>query len=97
MKEERRVSLGSGTCKPEYYWGEAKETFQILEEKGLLGLTGFSGDLEKVCLNLAQESGLPSGLGLCHSTTGSDPCMLEVRARRGSNSITHMAITRQGK
>lgn len=37
---------------------------QVLEDSGLLCLTGFSGDLEKLFSNLAEESDLPSGLGL---------------------------------
>lgn len=72
MKKERRVNLGAGKCKPEYCWGELEDNerhlkvriFQVLEESGLLGLTGFSRDLEKVGINLAEDAGLPSCLGL---------------------------------
>ena len=65
------MTLGSGKCKLEYCQGEMDDerhlkerTVQVLEDSGLLGLTGFSGDLEKRFSNLAEESGLPSGLGL---------------------------------
>lgn len=66
------MNVGSGKCKAEFCWGELEgderhlkdRTFQGLEESGLLGLTGFSGDLEKEGSNLAGEPGLPSCLGL---------------------------------
>lgn len=88
-KMQTRVLLGWA----EGRWRHLKDrTFQVPEQSGLLGLTGFSGDLERVDSNLTEEKGLPSRLVHGDGDEGSGLCMLSVGAARWGNSRNHMVL-----
>lgn len=88
-KMQTRVLLGWA----EGRWRHLKDrTFHVPEERGLLGLTGFSGDRERADGNLTEEAGRPSRLGPRRRRRGQWPVRALVRAARPGNNRNHIVL-----